>query len=136
MMTISLEKLPPKGLMLLYCKDGTVFAPYEVKDGQLISNAKLPDETARECHFFDEESEYRLITRESDDSHIEIVYSADEEMNMDPDLIYKEYPLIREEYSRNDGIPKKILIVSRYRYNENDVLELKNYRIGLPKSNS
>ena len=42
MMKISLEKLPPKGLMLLYCKDGAVFAPYEVKDGQLISNAKLP----------------------------------------------------------------------------------------------
>ena len=132
-MKISLEKLPPKGLMLLYCKDGTVFAPYEVKDGQLISNAKLPDETAQECHFFDADSEYRLISREADGAYIEAVYSADEELNMDSDLIYKECRLIKEEYSRNDGIPKKILIVSRYRYTEDDILELKNYRLGLPK---
>ena len=131
MMKISLEKLPPKVLMLLYCKNGTVFAPYEVKDGQLISNAKLPDETAQECHFFDADSEYRLITRESDGAHIEVVYSADEELKMDPDLIYKECPLIKEEYSRNEGIPKKILIVSRYDYTEDDILELRNYRLSL-----
>ncbi|MBP3722614.1 MAG: hypothetical protein J6I62_05125 [Selenomonadaceae bacterium] len=131
-MKISIEKLPPKGIMLLYFNDKTVFFPYETKDGKLISSEE-PKGTPTECHFFDESREYRIIRRESDNSYIETILSAEEEKDADPDLIYEEYPLVKEEYAKKDGIPEKLLIVSRYKYTDNDILELASYRIGLPR---
>lgn len=129
-MKISIEKLPPKGLMLLYFRDRLVFSGYEIKDGQIISGEELPKETPMECHFFDDSKEYRMIKRESDNSYIESALFAEDEKTIDPDLIYEEYPLVREEYAKKDGIPEKLLIVSRYRYTDDDILELVNYRIG------
>ena len=131
-MNISIEKLPPKGLMLLYFTTELVFARYEIKNGQIISNEELPKESPTECHFFDNDKEYRIIKRESDNSHIESVLSAAEEKRINPDLIYAEYQLVKEEYAKKEGIPERLLVVSRYRYTDDDILELADYRISLP----
>ena len=134
MWEISLEKLPPKGLMLLYFKNRPVFECYEIKNGELVYDGEenLSEETPIECHFFDAQTEYRLIKRDAQGDVIEIVLSAAEEAYMDPDLIYVEEHLIKDEYRINVNIPEKLTIVSRYRYSDNDTLELKNYRIAIP----
>lgn len=134
MWEISLEKLPPKGIMLLYFKKRLVFERYEIKNGKLVYDGgeNLSGEIPVECHFFDERTEYRLIKREAQGDTIEIVLSATEEKHMDPDLLYVEEPLIKDEYRVNVGIPEKLIIVSRYCYSDNDIIELKNYRIAIP----
>lgn len=134
MWEISLEKLPPKGIMLLYFKKQLVFKRYEIKNGELVYDGEenLSGETPIECHFFDDQTEYRLIKRDAQGDAIEIVLSATEEAYMDPDLIYVEELLIKDEYRINVNIPEKLSIVSRYRYSDNDTLELKNYRIAIP----
>ena len=131
MWEISFEKLPPKGIMLLYFKKRLVFERYEIKNGELVHDGKenLLEEIPIECHFFDDKTEYRLIKRDAQGDIIEIVLSATEEAYMDPDLLYVEEPPIKDEYRINVNIPEKLTIVSRYRYSDNDTLELKNYRI-------
>ena len=131
---ISFEKLPPKGIMLLYFKKQLVFEPYEVKNGELVydSTENLSEEILHECHFFDENIEYRLIRREERGDAIETILTAEEEAHMDPDLLYVEETLVKNEYLKNVDIPKKLVIVSHYHYSNNDTLELKNYRIAIP----
>lgn len=131
---ILLEKLPPKGIMLLYFKKQLVFEPYEVKNGELVYNGaeNLSKEIPIECHFFDEKNEYRLIRREARGDVIETILTAEEEAHMDPDLLYVEETLVKNEYLKNVDIPKKLVIVSYYHYSNNDTLELKNYRIAIP----
>ena len=48
---------------------------------------------------------------------------------MDPDLIFVEEPLVREELAQKPGIPKRVKVVNRYAYTPNDTLVLSNYRI-------
>lgn len=134
MWEISLEKLPPKGIMLLYFKKRLVFERYEIKNGELVygGGENLSGETPIECHFFDEQTEYRSIKREAQRDVIENVLSATEEAYMDPDLLYVEEALIKDEYRTSVGIPEKLTIVSRYCYSDNDTLELKNYRLAIP----
>ena len=136
MWEISFEKLPPKGIMLLYFKKQLVFEPYEVKNGKLIYDGAehLSEKIPIECHFFDKNTEYRLIRRESRGDVIEIVLTAEEEAHIDSDLLYVEETLIKDEYKKNDDLPEKLTIISRYRYSDNDTLELKNYRIAIPES--
>ena len=137
MWTISLEKLPPVGVMLVYFNDGFIFEPYEVKDGALIFEGaeKFAEENPAVCHFFDENKEYRVIRRESHGDILETVFTAEEESKMDTDLLYSENHLVKEEY-RKPGIPEKLTMISRYHYLDNDVFELESYRIALPKLNN
>lgn len=132
---ILFEKLPPKGIMLLYFKKQLVFKPYEVKNGELVYDGaeNLSEEIPRECHFFDENTEYRLLRREAQGDVIETILTAEEEAHMDSDLLYVEETLIKDEYKKNSDLPEKLTIISRYRYSDNDTLELKNYRIAIPK---
>ena len=82
-----------------------------------------------ECHLFDEEREYRMIRREQRGDRVEVVLTRAEEEGMDPDLLYEEEPLVREEYARRAGLPKRLRIINRYAYSRNDTLVLVNYRI-------
>ena len=131
---ISVKKAPSKGLILAYFEEQLVFAKYEKLKDEIVFDGcdALTGETPWECHLFDGETEYRMVTREAHGDRIECCFSAQEEREMDPDLIYTEEVCVKEEYCAKDGIPKKLVIVSRYRYTENDTLELKNYRIAVP----
>lgn len=47
----------------------------------------------------------------------------------DPDLLYEEEVLVKDEYSEKSGLPERLKVINRYMYTENDTLVLKNYRI-------
>ncbi len=48
---------------------------------------------------------------------------------MPKDLVFTEDVLVKKEYASIAGIPKKLRIVNRYEYSENDTLVLRNYRL-------
>lgn len=130
---ISNEKIPPKGLVIAYFRNRLLFSPYEVSGNEL----KLPQkalfdaETPYECHFFDRDREYRLIRRESRNDVIERILSVEDEEMTDPELLFSEDVLIKKEYADIPGIPEKLRVISRYRYSENDILVLKDYRLAV-----
>lgn len=131
MQGINLETAPRKGFLLAYFKGAMVFEPYSIRDGILSFDGceAFRDETPRECHLFDENTEYRMIQREARNDRIELVLTREEEEGMDPDLLFEEEVLVKKEYAREGTHPERLRIVSRYRYTENDSLALKNYRI-------
>jgi len=55
--------------------------------------------------------------------------TASEEATMEPDLLYAEAMLIREEYRQNGTMPETITVTNRYQYSADDTLVLKNYRL-------
>ena len=130
---IPVEKLPEKGLFMAYFKDCLVFETYEVKDGRIVceSSALLEKELPEEGHFFNETMEYRFVVRKSRKDVIELLLTEDEEKKRDPDLLFYDEGIVREEFSAKEGIPGRLRVINRYRYSENDTLVLKNYRISM-----
>ncbi len=130
---IPVEKLPAKGLLMAYFRDSLIFEPYEVKEGRLVSenSYRLEKELPKEGHFFNENREYRYIVREARGDVIELLLTEEEEKRMEPDLLFFDEGIVREEFSSQAGLPKRLRIINRYEYSENDTLVLKNYRISL-----
>ena len=131
MIGIRLDMAPQKGYLLAYFRDALVFEPYAIENGRLVfPECEVYQEMApKECHLFDENTEYRMILREARGDRVEIILSRQEEETMDPNLIYEEEVLVKNEYSGKAGIPKSLKVINRYMYTENDTLVLKNYRI-------
>ena len=128
---ISIEKAPAKGFMLAYFRKQLVFTRYEKKGEEIVFDGQqaLRDEAPWECHLFDEDTEYRSVARQSRGDRVESVLTAREEAEMDPDLLYAENVLIRDEYRQGGAMPERLTVVSRYRYSDSDTLLLKNYRL-------
>lgn len=133
MIGISSEKAPPKGFILAYFRTGLVFARYEKKDGEIFFDGQqaFRTEAPWECHLFDESTEYRSVVRRARGDRIDSVLTAQEEAEMDSDLIYTENVLVREEYRQGGAMPAKITVINRYQYSDNDMLTLKNYRLSV-----
>ena len=131
MIKINLEKIPHKGFILAIFESGVIFEPYEVKGDEIIfrSMKTLQEVIPTELHLFDQETEFRIVQRESRGDQIELLMTKEQELEMDSDLIYVEETFIKPEYSNAENMPKKLSIVNRYCYSENDTLELQNYRI-------
>ncbi len=131
--TIPVEKLPVKGLLMAYFRDSLIFEPYEVKEGRIVSenSPRLEKELPGEGHFFDGSREYRYIVREARGDVIELLLTEEEEKRMEPDLLFLDEGIVKEEFSSREGIPERLRIINRYKYSENDTLVLKNYRISL-----
>ena len=108
-----------------------MFEPYAVEDGRLVFPGceSCPEAAPTECHLFDGDTEYRMILREARGDRVEVVLTRQEEESMDPDLVYEEEVLVRDEYAGKPGLPERLKVVNRYTYTENDTLVLKNYRI-------
>ena len=132
MFKISADKAPEKGFLLAYYPRVLVFEPYEIRDGEVFFDGceAFRDQEPKECHLFDRETEYRLIRRESRGDRIETVLRKKDEESMDPDLLYTEVMPVKEEYRKKGTLPEKLSVTTRYEYSENDVLAMKNYRIG------
>ncbi len=130
---IPVEKLPVKGLLMAYFRDSLIFEPYEVKEGCIVSenSFRLEQELPEEVHFFDDSREYRCIVREARGDIIELLLTEEEEKEMDPDLLFLDEGIVREEFSSREGLPERLRIINRYDYSVNDTLVLKNYRISL-----
>lgn len=130
---IPVEKLPTRGLFMAYFRDSLIFEPYEVKEGRIVSenSFRLEHELPKEGHFFDENREYRYIVREARGDVIELLLTEEEEKRMEPDLLFFDEGIVREEFASREGVPQRLRIINRYKYSENDTLVLKNYRISL-----
>jgi hypothetical protein len=133
MQGITIDKLPPKGLMLAYFREKLLFSPYEVTGGELefYGQDLFAKDEPYECHFFDDKTEYRMIKRIARKDVIERVLTREEEDGMLPELIFSEEVMVKTEYTKIQGIPEKMRIINRYQYSENDVLTLKDYRIAI-----
>ena len=131
---IRIEQLPGTGYMIAQTKSKLLFEPYTVKNGRLLFRGRefLEKEPVIECHFFSQDREYRLITREARGDFIARVLTAEEEQAMDPDLVYEQEMLVKEEYACRGDLPEKLLVMNRYVFTENDTLALKDYRISFP----
>ena len=131
MKQIPYEIIPLEGFCLLSFRDALVFEPYELRDGQphFAGCERLKQEMPYDCHFFDREKDCHMVFRESRGDFCVTVLTAEEEKVMDPDLIYVEKQLIREEYAAREGFPSRLSVISRYRYSEFDTLLLENYRL-------
>ena len=129
---IAVDKLPHRGLVLAYFRDKLVFSPYSVEENELVTDEieSFERECPEECHFFDHDTEYRLIQRHSRGDAIELILTIEEEKEFAPDLLFAEDVLVKKEYAGLPGIPEKLRVTSRYRYSENDTLVLDMYRIG------
>lgn len=123
---------PAKGYILACYPDTLVFEPYILRDGEPIFEGceALREETAWECHLFDDEKEYRRIFRESFGDWIELLLTRAEEREMAPDLVYEEEAFVKPQYADTGRLPRLLTVTNRYRYSEYDTLTLDNYRIG------
>ena len=131
MLGISIEKAPERGFILACFRDRPVFGRYERKSGEIVFEGweAFREETPQECHLFDTDTEYRMVARQARGDRIELVLTAREEAMMDPDLLYNENVLIREEYRPDGAVPGTIAVINRYQYSADDTLVLKNYRL-------
>ena len=131
MLGISIEKAPEQGFILACFRDRPVFGRYERKDGEIVFAGweAFREETPQECHLFDADTEYRMVARRARGDRIELVLTAREEETMEPDLLYTENVLIREEYRQDGTVPETITVINRYQYSADDTLMLKNYRL-------
>ena len=127
----SIHLLPAQGFLLAYFPFALLFTPYEIREGQVYypQAQRFAQETPSECHFFDKDTDVHIVRRQSRGDLCIVRLTAQEEQQMDPDLLYTEDVLVREEYSRQKGYPQKLRIINRYQYSENDMLVLKNARI-------
>ncbi len=125
------DKLPPKGYILAYFRDRLVFEPYTAEDGKLIfgSSELLERETPQECHFFDKEHDCYMIRRQSRNDMIVKVRTAEEEKDTEPDLIFIQTVLVKDEYAAREDLPSALRIINRYEYSDSDTLVLRNYRL-------
>ena len=125
------DKAPAKGYILACFPDTLVFRPYEKREGKLYFEGieTFQGQEPREYHLFDDRTEYRVIRRESAGDRIEVLLSREEELRMDPDLLYEEEVLVEPQYADTGILPERLTITNRYRYSEDDALTLENYRI-------
>ena len=128
---IRIDRLPPKGFVIAVLRSKIIFEPYETDGGKLTfpGSECLENELPSECHFFDQEKEYRLVRREARNDVIERVLTLEEEKLMDPDLIYLQEMMVDAPYASRADLPDKLLVINRYEYSENDTLVLKDCRI-------
>lgn len=116
-----LDNAPDKGTMYALYVDRVVFKAYS-KD-ELLNDLYLEDKLL-ELHLFDKSKEYRYINARNDS--IETVVS--DEVYHDDVYVEKIYVQAKadEETSKNS---KCIEVVNYIKYDENDLLNICNYRL-------
>lgn len=130
MLGSTLDMAPAKGYLLAYFKNALVFEPYTVQNDQMVFPGceNWHNASPKECHLFDQNKEYRMIFREARQDRVEAVLTRQQEEIMDPDLLYEEEVLLKNDKAA--GIDS-LKIINRYKFTENDTLVLRNYRIAL-----
>ena len=116
-----LDNAPDKGTMYALYVDRVVYKSYS--KGELLNNPYLEDKLL-ELHLFDKDMEYRYINARN--KTIETVVCDD----VDHDDVYKEKIYVQanadEETSKDS---KCIEVVNYIKYDENDLLNICNYRL-------
>ena len=123
--------IPAEGYLIAVFKDRILFERYRKKaDGLAFPGAEaLGGDALLRLHCFDRDTEYRLLVTDDGDRLVEVVFDAEEEKAMEPDLLFEDEMLVRPEY-RTDRIGiEKLKVVNRYRYTDFDTMTPDNYRI-------
>ena len=127
------DQIPREGLVLAEGREELVFAPYIYRAGKILLDGQDRSDLLEwdQCLLFSRDTEYRRVRRRARHDVIETVLTAEEEAAMDPELLYTEEVLVKPSYAGQRGIPETLIIVSRYRYSENDTLVLEDTRVAM-----
>ena len=125
------RRIPAEGIMIAVLENRILVERYgkEAEGLSFPGAEQVRDEALLRLHCFDPETEYRLIVTDDGERLIEVVLDAEEEKEMEPDLLFEDEMLLREEYCTERVGIRKLKVVNRYRYTEYDTMTLENYRI-------
>ena len=120
--------IPAEGYLLAVFTDRVMFASYRKDAGCLVFEGReaVLHEPLLRLHCFDRNTEYRLLVTDDGDRLVEAVLRADEEKDMDPDLLFEDEMLLRPEYGG-----RKLKVINRYRYTDFDTMTVDNYRVSI-----
>lgn len=135
-MKIQYSLVPPKqGKALIYFLTRLYFGTYRLEGDELELDEDIPDIQEQEereileIHLFDENAEYRKIYSQAKKGYIENLIT---DQTVKQDLIIVEKCFILPEYAPEE----KIGVISYLHYDENDMIELTNYRLSMVKGES
>ena len=124
-------RIPEDGFVIAVFNDHILVERYR-KEAEGLSFPGAEQACGRELlrlHCFDRDTEYRMIVTDDGERLIEVILSAEEEKGMEPDLLFEDEMLLREEYCTERVGIRKLKVINRYRYTEYDTMTLDNYRI-------
>lgn len=129
--TPDFTKAPRRGWLFAETERGPVLERYVIVDGEpdFPGSERLKGVPVLRLHCFDEQTEYRFLRVDEDGDAVEGLFTAGQEAAMDPDLVYADKMVLKEAYAPKDGGVWTLDVVNRYRWTENDSLELENYRM-------
>ena len=125
------RRIPAEGIMIAVFDDRTLVERYgkEAEGLSFPGTEQVGKKDLLRLHCFDPETEYRLIVTDDGERLIEVIMSAEEEKGMEPDLLFEDEMLLREEYCTERVGIRKLKVINRYRYTQYDTMTLDNYRI-------
>ena len=129
--TPDFTKAPRRGWLFAETERGPVLERYVIVDGEpdFPGSERLKGVPVLRLHCFDGQTEYRFLRVDEDGDAVEGLFTAGQEAAMDPDLVYADKMVLKEAYAPKDGGVWTLDVVNRYRWTENDSLELENYRM-------
>ncbi len=124
-------RIPDEGIMIAVFEDSVRLERYrKEKDG-----LRFPDmesgwqKSLLRLHCFDRNTEYRLLVTDDGERKIEVVLNAEEEKEIEPDLLFEDEMLLRPEYRTDRVGIQKLKVINRYCWTPFDTMTLDNYRI-------
>ncbi len=127
------SRIPAEGIMIAVFAGRILVERYR-KEADTLSfpgAEQLQHEYLLRLHCFDQDTEYRLLVTDDGDRPVEVILNAEEEKEMEPDLLFEDEMLLRGEYCTDSLGIRRLRIVNRYRYTKFDTMTLDNYRISL-----
>ncbi len=120
---VDFASAPAEGYMIAYFRGGVVNGRYRMSDGKPCGNWTMvtDEEMLLELHMFNPEKEFRVVVRTNDEPiYAEILKEAEGQD------YYEEHMLLHTPLNE----PQQYLVVrSHVGYDENDMIEIKNYRL-------
>lgn len=127
---IDFNKIPEKGILYAVFTDKILYKKY---NKNTLDKSVLQDIQLLEAHLFDKEKEYRYIkTARKKQNYIEEV--IDDKMIYDDgkkcdDTYIESVYILGSSVDKQDDLKEKVEVVNYIRYDENDLMQIINYRL-------
>lgn len=126
------DKIPARGKILAYFQGRIYYASYHgfQELEKALEEGEKTEGKLLELHCFNEKQEYRAVYSQLYRSYLESVvddsrYPVGEYEKLEEEI------LIEENWIKENRDSRKIRVVNYFRYNEDDLLKLVDYRLGL-----
>lgn len=121
---VDFTNAPSEGYMIAYFRGGIANGQYRMCDGVPCGDWTLQteDDTLLELHMFNSDAEFRVVTR----TNGEPIYARIEK-EANGQEYYEECMLLHP--SKNEPLQQCLVVRSHISYDENDMIEIKNYRL-------